>query len=112
MSFKPTVSSRLDRIRLIGVRIRPRENEVLSLVLQGKTNDVIATVMGISEWTVKGYVSRLMAKTNTRGRTHLACTHYLEKVAALERTILAQRKQIEGLQRQITYTRSSRETKN
>ena len=53
-------------------RATPREKEVLSLICNGLSNKEIAAKLGISEQTVKNYVSALMEKSRTRSRTQLA----------------------------------------
>jgi DNA-binding NarL/FixJ family response regulator len=44
----------------------------LSLICNGFSNKEIAVKLGISEQTVKNYVSALMEKSRTRSRTQLA----------------------------------------
>lgn len=53
-------------------RVTLREKEVLSLICNGFSNKEIAVKLGISEQTVKNYVSALMEKSRTRSRTQLA----------------------------------------
>ena len=53
-------------------KVTPREKEVLSLICNGFSNKEIAVKLGISEQTVKNYVSELMAKSSTHSRTQLA----------------------------------------
>ena len=53
-------------------RVTPREKQVLSLICNGFSNKEIAVKLGISEQTVKNYVSALMEKSRTRSRTQLA----------------------------------------
>ena len=53
-------------------KVTPREKEVLSLICNGLSNKEIAARLGISEQTVKNYVSALMEKSRTRSRTQLA----------------------------------------
>jgi DNA-binding CsgD family transcriptional regulator len=43
--------------------------EVLLWVAQGKTNADIATILGISEWTVKKHVLEIFDKLNVETRT-------------------------------------------
>lgn len=49
-----------------------REEEILSLVAQGRTNRDIADKIFLAEGTVKNYVSRIMEKLNVQSRTELA----------------------------------------
>lgn len=52
--------------------LTPREHEVLSLISQGKSNKEIARELHITEGTVKGHVSSIMAKLGVSGRTQAA----------------------------------------
>ena len=45
-----------------------REQEVLRLLAQGRSNRAIARQLGLSEATVKGHVSRLLDKLNASSR--------------------------------------------
>jgi len=54
------------------VRVSRRENELITLVSQGLKNKEIASVMEISEGTVKVYLSRLFEKVGVRDRFELA----------------------------------------
>ena len=46
-----------------------REREVLTWVARGKSNSVIADIVGISQHTVNGYLRRIYLKTGTSDRT-------------------------------------------
>jgi DNA-binding NarL/FixJ family response regulator len=54
------------------VKVSRREGELITLVTQGLKNKEIATVMGITEGTVKVYLSRLFGKIGARDRFELA----------------------------------------
>ncbi|HYL37386.1 MAG TPA: response regulator transcription factor [Bryobacteraceae bacterium] len=54
------------------VKVSRRENELITLVAQGLKNKEIATVMDITEGTVKVYLSRLFEKVGVRDRFELA----------------------------------------
>jgi two-component system, NarL family, nitrate/nitrite response regulator NarL len=54
------------------IRVSKREGELITLVTQGLKNKEIATVMGITEGTVKVYLSRLFGKIGARDRFELA----------------------------------------
>jgi DNA-binding NarL/FixJ family response regulator len=58
--------------------ISPREREVLSHVVHGKSNREIAALLGITEATVKCHVSELLRRLDVADRTQAA-------VAALQR---------------------------
>ena len=49
-----------------------REERVLSLVAEGRSNKQIANTLCLAEGTVKNYVSRIMEKLGARTRTELA----------------------------------------
>nr|YP_009313797.1 Hypothetical protein ycf29 [Helminthocladia australis]SCW22051.1 Hypothetical protein ycf29 [Helminthocladia australis] len=53
-----------------------REKCVLQLVLRGMTNKEIASELNVSVRNIEKYVSRLLAKTNTRNRTQLSQYFY------------------------------------
>jgi DNA-binding CsgD family transcriptional regulator len=54
-----------------GVRLSPREREVLECVLMNKSNKEIGSQLNICERTVKFHVSALLAKFNVRDRAGL-----------------------------------------
>jgi DNA-binding NarL/FixJ family response regulator len=49
--------------------LSPREREVLSLMVHGKSNKEIATTLGITEATVKCHVSVILARLEVNDRT-------------------------------------------
>jgi len=49
-----------------------RETDVLRLIAQGCSNKAIARTLGITEGTVKGYVSQILAKLGVEDRTQAA----------------------------------------
>lgn len=54
---------------LLSLGLTPRVAEVLLWVAQGKTNPEIATILGISEWTVKKHVLEIFEKLGVETRT-------------------------------------------
>ena len=52
--------------------LTPRERSVLDLVAKGKSNRQIANRLGLTEGTVKGYVSILLDKLGVQDRTQAA----------------------------------------
>ena len=54
---------------LMSLGLTPRVAEVLLWVAQGKTNPEIATILGISEWTVKKHVLEIFDKLGVETRT-------------------------------------------
>ncbi|HWN96257.1 MAG TPA: response regulator transcription factor [Methylomirabilota bacterium] len=53
-------------------RLSPQEFRIVSLVAEGKTNKEIAVVLGLSDKTVKNYLSNAMEKLNTHRRSQTA----------------------------------------
>ena len=51
-------------------RLSEREVEVLHWVQAGKTNGEIGTILGISEFTVKNHMQRILGKLNATNRAH------------------------------------------
>jgi DNA-binding NarL/FixJ family response regulator len=49
-----------------------RENEVLELIIEGKSNNEIGQQLHLSEGTVKNYVSAILSKCQVKNRTELA----------------------------------------
>jgi len=52
--------------------LTPREERILALIAEGKSNREIAKAVFLAEGTVKNYVSRIMEKLHARTRTELA----------------------------------------
>lgn len=60
--------------------LTPREQQVLGLLVEGRTNLQIGQTLGITESTVKSHVSTIMAKLGVSSRTEavaLALKHHL-----------------------------------
>ena len=53
-------------------RLSPQEFRIVSLVAEGQTNKEIAAVLGLSDKTVKNYLSNAMGKLKTRRRSQAA----------------------------------------
>ena len=49
-----------------------KEEKILSLIAEGKSNKQIAAAVFLAEGTVKNYVSRIMEKLHANTRTELA----------------------------------------
>jgi two-component system response regulator DevR len=58
--------------------LSPQEKRVLAQVAEGKTNKEIAIEMGLSDKTVKNYLSNLMEKLNFSRRTQAAAFYIQE----------------------------------
>ncbi|MDF9844700.1 DNA-binding CsgD family transcriptional regulator [Paenibacillus sp. PastF-1] len=56
--------------------ISPREEEVLELIVHGKTNKEIASALFISEHTVKNHLSRIFNKMNVTDRSQIIALIY------------------------------------
>jgi DNA-binding NarL/FixJ family response regulator len=54
------------------VRLSRREVEVVSLVVDGRSNDEIGVRLGISAKTVESHLTRIYERTNVATRTELA----------------------------------------
>ena len=57
------------KIRKRSTSLTTREQEILTWVAHGKSNAVIADIVGISRHTVNGYLRRIYLKTGTSDRT-------------------------------------------
>ena len=53
-------------------KLSPQELRIVSLVAEGKTNKEIAVALGLSDKTVKNYLSNAMEKLNTSRRSQTA----------------------------------------
>lgn len=58
--------------RANGDDLSPQESRILVLVVEGKTNKEIARLMGLSDKTVKNYLSNAFQKLHVRRRSHAA----------------------------------------
>ncbi len=63
-----------------GMKLSPRQSDLVRLVAQGMRNKEIAAALSLTEGTVKVYLSRLFAKLGVKGRFDLAL-HGLRNVA-------------------------------
>ena len=52
--------------------LTPREHEVLSLLMAGRSNGEVARCLGISEKTASVHVSNILRKTGTSSRVEAA----------------------------------------
>ena len=63
--------------------LSPRERQVLTLLMDGSTNDVIGDQLGIRASTVKFHVARLCAKLGVDNRTQAVVTGLRRGLIAL-----------------------------
>jgi len=56
----------------VGESLTERENKILKLIVEGKSNGEIAKQLRLAEGTVKNYVSAILQKCEARNRTELA----------------------------------------
>lgn len=56
----------------VGESLTVRENEILKLIVEGKSNSEIGQQLHLAEGTVKNYVSTILEKCGARNRTELA----------------------------------------
>jgi len=69
------------RIAMQALRLSAREDQIVHLLLGGKTNKEIASALGITERTVKHYMAVLMQKLNVRNRVEVAmAAQYLKRI--------------------------------
>ena len=79
--FKPNFSSHAP---LVGLGLTPRAAETLLWLAQGKTNPDIATILGISESTIKKHVQEIFEKlgVETRGAATVRALEVLNSCAS------------------------------
>jgi DNA-binding NarL/FixJ family response regulator len=68
-SKKPTISD--DAKHLVDTRLSSKEKEVLYLVLEGLTNDAIASELEITPRTIKAHMSSIFSKLHVNDRLSL-----------------------------------------
>jgi DNA-binding NarL/FixJ family response regulator len=61
-------------------RLTPREREVLILIAQGASNDLIRQRLVVSEATVRTHVSRILMKTGCRDRAQAVVVAYQSRL--------------------------------
>ena len=61
-------------------RLTPREREVLVLIAQGASNDMIRQRLVLSEATVRTHVSRILMKTGSRDRAQAVVLAYQSRL--------------------------------
>lgn len=72
--FLPPPVARALASRMPDSELSSREQEVLDLLVDGKSNKEIANLLGITEATVKSHVSTILMRLNVEDRTQAAVT--------------------------------------
>ena len=71
-------------INLNEIKITPRDQQVLHLLVQGCSNKEIASALTISEATVKTHINSLLSKLGVTDRTQAATTALQRGIVHLE----------------------------
>ncbi len=53
-----------------GRLVTPRQEEILSLIKEGKTNVEIARLLDCSPWTIKNHIQAILRRLDSNTRTH------------------------------------------
>ncbi len=69
-SFRDLTHDSEPEVASLYMPLSPREVEVLGVVAQGHSNKEIATILGISDQTVKNHITAIMRKLAVNDRTH------------------------------------------
>ncbi len=88
----------LRKVAAAAVRFSIREDQIVRLLLRGKTNKEIAIALNISEKTVKNYMTILMQKLNARNRLEVV----IAAQAFTERELDDTNRNSQSQQRQIS----------
>jgi len=75
-------------------KLSPREEEIVSLCIQGMTNEGIAQTLGISIGTVNTYWLRIRMKTGTSGRTESVAKIIAERADIALRAVNVERESV------------------
>jgi DNA-binding CsgD family transcriptional regulator len=73
--FKVAGAAATAQLAVSTLGLSPREEEILFLVSRGRTNMQIAEALGISLFTVKNHVQRIIRKLGTGNRTEAAAIY-------------------------------------
>ncbi len=68
------------RLTAIGYGLSPREQEVVDLIVRGRSSKQISQALYISEYTVKDHLSNIFEKVGVRGRRELVKRLYLNTI--------------------------------
>jgi len=69
-SFRALAHDVAPEVEPLFIPLSPREIEVLGVVAQGNSNKEVATILGISDQTVKNHITSIMRKLAVNDRTH------------------------------------------
>jgi len=68
--FRALATDAAPEVEALYMPLSPREIEVLGVIAQGHSNKEIATLLGISDQTVKNHITSIMRKLAVNDRTH------------------------------------------
>ena len=71
-SSKPSDAAHAKVADSVAETLSDKEEKILSLICEGRSNKQIAAAVFLAEGTVKNYVSRIMEKLHANTRTELA----------------------------------------
>ena len=66
------IEGKLRKVAMQALSLTAREDQIVGLLLEGRTNREIASDLGLTERTVKHYMTVLMQKLNVRNRVEVA----------------------------------------
>ena len=78
----------LERQKAISNRLSVREEQIVKLLLLGKKNSEIAHALSLSDKTIKGYMTNLMAKLHARNRLEVVLAAQRLNPAANTATVI------------------------
>jgi DNA-binding CsgD family transcriptional regulator len=62
--------------------LTPRQREIVVLIIQGLTNEEIATKLCIKPKSVQGHLTRIFGKYHLKNRTQICCTGTAARLGA------------------------------
>ena len=64
----------------LGRALTDREKEIVALVAKGRTNDEIATLLGIAYSTTKNHIAHIFNKIGARSRGDIIIYYYIPSI--------------------------------
>ncbi|MDQ6860178.1 MAG: helix-turn-helix transcriptional regulator [Verrucomicrobiota bacterium] len=86
-------------------RLSVREQETLELIADGKTNGVIATVMGNSKRTVEDFITKIMEKLKVADRNEAMALYHQAVVTKLVQGQAERDARIHALEQEVAALR-------